>query len=50
MYIYIFPTLGCSSLWQRNITAATCVMQSSPNELSTPGSDSAKCKRTKFDT
>ena len=32
---------------QRNITVATCVMQSSSNKLSTLVSNSTKCKQNK---
>ena len=32
------------------ITAATCVMRSTSNELSTPVSRSTKCKQIKADT
>ena len=38
------------SILAKELTAATCLMQSSSNELITSVSDSVKCKRAKVDT
>ena len=43
------PTGGLSTL-EKELTAATRIMLSSPNELSTPISDCVKCKQTKVIT
>ena len=43
------PSQGLSSLG-KELTAATCIMQSSSNELSTLVSSKAKCKQTKATT
>ena len=47
MTIYTLASRGLSTL---ELTAATSVMQSSSNELSTLVSDSAKSKQTKANT
>ena len=43
---YTLPSLGLSPL-VKELTVATCVIQSSSNELSTLVPDSAKCKQRK---
>ena len=49
--IYALPPLGVGlSPLAKQLMAATRVMQSSSTELSTPASDGAKYKQTKFDT
>ena len=50
IYIYIYAPLPGLSPLAKELTAATLVMQSSFNELSSLLSDSAKCKQTKADT
>ena len=45
----MLPPGGMSTL-AKELTAATCVMQSSSYELSTLVSGEAKCKQTKADT
>ena len=49
MTIYALPSWALSTL-SNELTAATSVMQSLPNELSTPVSNSAKCKQTNANT
>ena len=49
MTIYTLPSKGLSKL-VKELTAATCVMQSSLYELSTLVSGKAKCKQTKATT
>ena len=52
IYIYIY-TLPPPPEFERSgeeLTAATCIRQSSSNELSTPVFDSTKCKQTKATT
>ena len=46
---YTLPPAGLST-FPKELTVATRVMQSSSNELSTPVSDSAKCKQMKLNT
>ena len=49
MTIYTLSPRGLSTVG-KELKAATRVMQSSSNELSSPVSDSVKCKQTKVDT
>ena len=46
MTIYTLPLWGLSSL-AKELTTTTSIMQSSSNKVSTPVSNSAKCKQTK---
>ena len=49
MTIYTLPSRRLSTL-ERELTAATCVMQSSSNVLRTPVAGRAKYKQTKANT
>ena len=49
IYIYTLPSQGLSTQ-VKELTAATCVMQSSSNEKSTLVSDNTKCKQAKATT
>ena len=49
MTIYTLPSQGLTTL-TKGLTAATRVIQSSSNELSTLASDCAKCYQTKANT
>ena len=49
LYIYIYIYIYWA-FWRRNITVSPRVMKNSSDDLSTPVSNSTKCKQTKLDT